>query len=385
MKSVSAAEVRPKKRRRRLPRQLRRSSIGLVIAGALCIGGVVAVTAKESVANPAAGAPNISLVGSGKRVSVTWLGDTLLGDVAQPLIDRNGLTWPAALVRPPKDADLVIANAEGPLTDRVDLFDPLQRFTYKAHPRTAAALASIGIDAVSLSNNHAMDYGPAGLFDTMANAKAAGIRTFGGGATSTEARLPLIVNTDIGTIAIVGFSDDSGINIARSDRPGVHQLNATSIADGIQLARRAGADRVIAHVQWGENYAPVDARQRALAKAFAAAGYDLIVGLHPHVVQPIEIVDGVAVVYSIGNYVFTTPGRFTDAAPGYGLVLTTEFGAGDRLAIRMKCIQTDNAVVSFQPRPCDANQAAALLGSLNPKAIVRGDIAELNVRLRHRA
>jgi poly-gamma-glutamate capsule biosynthesis protein CapA/YwtB (metallophosphatase superfamily) len=115
--------------------------------------------------------------------------------------------------------------------------------------------------------------------------------------------------------------------------------------------------------------------------ALAAAGYDLVIGLHPHVAQPVEIVDGVPVVYSLGNYVFTTPGRFTDAAPGFGLIVTTEFRAGDRLTIRMRCIQTDNAVVSYQPRPCDPSQTRALLGSLNPKAVLRGDVAELDVRL----
>ncbi len=353
-----------------------------MVAGTLCIGIVVAATANESVANLAEGAPRVSVPGTGKGVSITWLGDTLLGDAGQPLLDLNGVNWPAALVQPPADSDVVIANAEGPLTNHGQAFDPLQRFIYKAQPRTASAFAAAGIDAVSLSNNHVLDYGPTGLTDTIRNFRGAGVKTFGAGADDTKARLPLLVDSDAGTIAVVGFADDSGLNIARSDRPGIHQLNATSIADGIQLARRAGADRVVAHVQWGENYAPVDVRQRMLARAFAAAGYDLVIGLHPHVVQPIEIIDGMPVVYSIGNYVFTTPGRFTDAAPGYGLVLTTSFGARDRLAIRMKCIQTDNAVVSYQPRPCDAGQVVALLGSLNPKAVVRGDGAELNLRLR---
>lgn len=382
---VSANKLGPRRKKRRkrkpLPRQLRRAAIALSVAGILCLAFVVAAGAKAPVANPAAGAPRVSLLGRGERVSITWVGDTLLGDAAQALLDRNGLTWPAAHVLPPRDTDLVIANAEGPFTDRGELFDPLQRYSYKAQPRTADAFATIGIDVVSLSNNHVMDYGPTGLFDTMANARAAGIRTFGAGATSEEARLPLMIETDVGTIAVIGFADDSGLNIARIDRPGVHQLNATSIVDGIKLARRAGADLVIAHVQWGENYAPLNARQRVLAKAFASAGYDLVVGLHPHVVQPVEIIDGVPIVYSIGNYVFTTLGRFTDAAPGYGLVLTTEFRSGARLLIKAKCIQTDNAVVFFQPRPCDTIQSKALLGSLNPKAVLHGNVAELNLRL----
>jgi poly-gamma-glutamate capsule biosynthesis protein CapA/YwtB (metallophosphatase superfamily) len=362
-----------------MPAPVRRAAIASVTAGALCVGAVVVTTAAESVPNPAAGGPHVSVAGSGDGFTIAWLGDTLLGDAGQPLIDRYGPTWPAAHVPPPDDADLVIANAEGPLTDHTVVFDPLQRWSYQAQPRSAGALAKIGIDAVSLANNHIMDRGPVGLFDTIANARAAGLVTFGGGATSEQARLPLMIKTDIGTIAVVGFADDSGLNIARRDRPGIRQLNPENIVEDIRLARRAGADRVVAHVQWGENYAPLEARQRALATALAAAGYDLVIGLHPHVVQPIEIIDGVPVVYSLGNYVFTTPGRFTDAAPGYGLVLSTEFDAAGRLTLEMRCIQTDNEVVLYQPRPCDAGQARALLGSLNSKVVVRGDVAQLKV------
>jgi poly-gamma-glutamate capsule biosynthesis protein CapA/YwtB (metallophosphatase superfamily) len=364
-----------------MPVRVRRAAIALVVAGGICLGAVVVTTAGESVRNPAAGGPNISLRGRGERFAIAWLGDTLLGDAGQPMLDRFGPTWAAVHVPPPKDADLVIANAEGPLTDRLEVFDPLQRWSYQAKPSSAAALAAIGIDAVSLSNNHIMDRGPAGMFDTITNVRAAGLRTFGGGATSEQARLPLMVKTDLGVIAVVGFADDSGLNIARPDRPGISQLNPKNIVENIRLARRAGADRVVAHVQWGENYAPRDGRQRALGKALAAAGYDLVIGLHPHVVQPIEIVEGVPIVYSIGNYVFTTPGRFTDSAPGYGLILTTEFRSGSRLMLRMQCIQTDNSVVLFQPRPCDATQARALLGALHPKLVLKGDVGQLDVQL----
>ena len=380
---VGATLARPK-RRRRLPPRLRRASIALAVVGGLCLGGVVAASAGQPVPNAAEGAPRISRMSKDGQASITWVGDTLLGDAGQPFIDQNSLAWPAARVPLPKDSDVVIANAEGPFTDHAGLADPLQKYSYKAQPRTAAAFAAFGIDAVSLSNNHVMDYGAPGMLDTIANAEKAGLRTFGAGATREQARLPLMIETDIGTIGVVGLSDDSGPNIARSDRPGVHQLNAASVADGIKLARRAGADYVVAHVQWGEGYAPVDARQRAFAAALAAAGYDLIIGLHPHVVQPIEIVRGVPVLYSLGNYVFTTPGRFTDAAPGFGLIVTTEFRASGRMVITMKCIQTDNEVVSFQPRPCDSSQTQALLGSLNPKVVVRGDVATLNVPLRSR-
>ena len=114
----------------------------------------------------------------------------------------------------------------------------------------------------------------------------------------------------------------------------------------------------MAYVQWGENYSPVDERQHAFAHALATAGYDLVIGLHPHVVQPVEIVSGVPVIYSLGNYVFTTAGRFNDAVPGFGLTVTTEFRPG-RLTLTMRCIQTDNRARALPAPPVRRHPGAA--------------------------
>jgi hypothetical protein len=359
-------------------------SLLLGIGGVLCLVGVVVSTVAKPVPNPAAGAPKISLVGKGDRFSVAWLGDTLLGDAAQPQLDLFGPAWAAAKVPPPPDADVVIANAEAPITHRVEPFDLLQEFSYQQQPHMAKALAEVGIDVVALANNHAMDRGPLGLADTIANTRAAGLLSFGAGATTAQARLPLLIETDIGVLGVVGLSDDGGVKISRSDRPGIRRLNQANIVDDLELARRAGADWVVAYVQWGENYSPVDERQRAFAHALAAAGYDLVIGLHPHVVQPVEIVSGVPVIYSLGNYVFTTPGRFNDAVPGFGLMVTSEFSPRS-LTLTMRCIQTDNELVLFQARPCDATQAQLVLGALHPQLRVEGDVGRLELPLRQAA
>jgi poly-gamma-glutamate capsule biosynthesis protein CapA/YwtB (metallophosphatase superfamily) len=342
---------------------------------------VAAETIAKPVLDPADAAPTISLLGKGDRFSLAWLGDTYLGDAAQPQLDLFGPGWAAVKVPPPTDADVVIANAEAPITERVEPFDLLQEFSYQQQPRVAGALADLGIDVVALANNHAMDRGPLGLADTITNARAAGLLTFGAGADSAQARLPLLVKTDIGVLGVVGLSDDGGVKISRTDRPGIRRLNQANIVDDIDFARRAGADWVVAYVQWGENYSPVDDRQRAFARALATAGADLVIGLHPHVVQPIEIIGGVPVIYSLGNYVFTTPGRFNDSVPGFGLIVTSEFRT-DRLALTMRCIQTDNDIVLFQPRPCDATQAQLVLGALHPQIRVEGDVARMEVPLR---
>lgn len=346
--------------------------------------GTLFIVAKSiagvAVPSPVAGAPTI-LVASQPEVTITWLGDTFLGDGAQPFIDEFGLLWPAAQLAPLTFGDVVIANLEGPMTDLTQPFDPMQRWSYNSAPEAGAALASMGIDAISLANNHAMDRGPEGLQDTVVNAGTAGLESFGAGTTAKEARLPLLIESDGVLIAVLGFSDDGGLKTASSDRAGVRRLSLLNLADDYKLAKSGGADRVVAAVHWGGNYTAVDPRQEAWAEAFAEAGYDLVIGTGPHIVQPIEIVGGIPIVYSLGNYAFGTPGRFNEAAQGFGLTVSTTFSAADEMTLTVRCVQTDNMLVEFQARPCEEAQADAVLAEVNPTLTITDGVGSMTVVL----
>lgn len=352
----------------------------LTSLGLLSLGVVARALATIDVPSPVAGAPSIR-ARDVDGTSITWLGDTLLGDGAEPLIELNGFDWPSALLPPLEVNDVVIANLEGPMTDLTEPFDPLQRWTYNSRPASAEALAAMGIDAISLANNHAMDRGPDGLFDTIANSKEAGLQAFGAGPTSSEARLPLLIESTPTLIAVIGFSDDGGLKTASSDRPGLRRLSMENLRADIDLARAAGADRVIAYVHWGGNYTAVDHRQETWAEGFAGAGYDLVVGTGPHVAQPISVVQGMPVIYSLGNHVFGTPGRFNAQAEGFGLIVTTSFGDANLLDLTVRCIQTDNEVIAYQPRPCDPDQSQRVLKDVNPRLLAEGDSATMTLPL----
>ena len=125
-------------------------------------------------------------------------------------------------------------------------------------------------------------------------------------------------------------------------------------------------------VHWGANYSEVLHSQRAQARQFAEAGYDLVIGHGPHVVQPIDFVDGMPVVYSLGNFVFGTPGRFTEEFPGFGLAVTTALGPRGFEELLVQCLRTDNDAVRFQPQPCDADDAERVLPPLNDAMRVDG-------------
>jgi poly-gamma-glutamate synthesis protein (capsule biosynthesis protein) len=315
------------------------------------------------------------------HLSVTFLGDTMLADGAKTALDANGYDWPFQLSHAVLGADFTIANAEAPISDRTVVANPLKPFSYAASSLAAPALARAGVDALGLANNHAMDLGPAGMVDTVNNVGAAGVATFGAGLTLKSAQRPLLLRSPAGTLAVVAIGENFGKNSTATDsHPGTLALSAATVQRGVDVARAAGADWVVAYVHWGDNYQPVVPEQRAYAQAFAAAGYDMVIGTGPHVVQPITMVAGMPVAYSIGNFSFGSPGRYKFFhALGYGLALRLDLSRDRAARISVTCLATDNAVVAYQARPCTQAQSSQLFPTVSTQLTPLGaDTALLN-------
>jgi poly-gamma-glutamate capsule biosynthesis protein CapA/YwtB (metallophosphatase superfamily) len=308
------------------------------------------------------------------RFEIVWVGDIMLGNRAQRHLDQYGYEWPFERVRPLLADAFVIGNAEAPITTRTEPYFPQQRYSYNADPAAAAALASVGFDALGLSNNHAMDRGPEGLRDTIHHAQEAGLRTFGAGMSDAEASAPLLVETGYGAVAVLGFGRAWKYGaLAGPDRAGTMTYTTEAIAQMKQSATAAGARWVVAYVHWGENYEPVNDEQRRAAEAFAQAGYDLVIGTHAHLAQEVDIVRGMPVLYSLGNFTFGTSGDFSRSTPGYSVVARTAFGPEGLASIELTCIATDNEVVNYQPRPCSGSQSQALMRRLGSAVTLKGE------------
>ncbi len=312
-------------------------------------------------------------LGPDGRLSVQFLGDTMLGDGAQSLLDTRGVDWPLAGVASALDGDHVVANAEAPITALTEPFNTAKEYSYASSPAVAGALARAGVDSAGLGNNHAMDSGPAGLAETVGHLAAAGVSSFGAGADLAAAERPLLLRSEAGDVGIVALGESYGRSTRADEaQAGTVVLSPRTVQRGVDLAREAGAEWVVAYVHWGENYGRVDAQQRYWAQQLVDAGYDLVIGHGPHIAQPIELIGGVPIVFSLGNFVFGAPGRFDSfGVPGYGLIFTAEFGdTGGRL--RVGCLATDNEVVDYQPVLCTPEQAAALLPVYAPGFEVQG-------------
>jgi poly-gamma-glutamate capsule biosynthesis protein CapA/YwtB (metallophosphatase superfamily) len=240
-------------------------------------------------------------------LTLVFAGDVMLGRDVATVLDGD---WPAALsaVRPwLAGADLAFANLESPLTDA-----PFAggRFDLRAPPQAATALTAVGFDLISLANNHALDGGERGLAQTVATLEEAGIVALvdSGLGIRAEPLHPRISEFPDIRIAFLAFCDTG------------QPLDADAVSRAA-----AQADLLVVSVHWGTEYYPVTARQRSLARQLVAAGADLVVGHGPHVLQPVERVDGALVAYSLGNFLFDQP--FPDTRQGAILRLTLDRGS----------------------------------------------------------
>jgi poly-gamma-glutamate capsule biosynthesis protein CapA/YwtB (metallophosphatase superfamily) len=311
---------------------------------------------------------------------VVFTGDILLGDAGAEVFRTRGFAHAFAHLHPLLAADHVVGNAEGPISEREPRPHPVRRWSYAADPRTATTLREVGFSALGLANNHAFDRGQEGLRDTLSHLERAGIVGFGAGPDEAAALRPLWIETPFGPLAVVGMASPTlhASPEARDGEPGVAVATPERIERVAREARAAGARQLVAYVHWGRNYRGIMPQQRALARLFADAGFDLVIGHHPHVVQPVERLGATWVLYSLGNLAFSTPGRFEEfGAPGYGLVARAYFGDAGLEAVELRCILTDNEVVRFRPRPCAAREAGSLLGELGDGIAVRGEVGVL--------
>ncbi len=186
--------------------------------------------------------------------------------------------------------DAVVINLEGTITSSssVSILDhSILRFTFDPH--FAKYLSSIGVTAVSLSNNHTDDYGAEGLAETKNYLADAGIADFGSPTNTDDLSNELEVKGK--RVCLVGYEEF--VN------PGV----APIIAELIRL--RPSCDFLVATMHAGVEYqASSTAHQQEVAHAFIESGADAVIGTHPHVVEPLEIYLGRPIFYSLGNFLF---------------------------------------------------------------------------------
>ena len=215
------------------------------------------------------------------------------------------------LIQLMRNADIFMLNNEFPYSNGGSPTAGKQ-FTFRARPESAALLHDIGVDIVSLANNHAYDYGESALLDTLDTLEAENIPYVGAGRDIQEASKPYIF--DIGGLKIAYISATQIERLSTPDTkgagettPGVFRcLDASRLLQIIRETKEE-ADFVVVYIHWGtESTDQTDWLQQEQAPQIAQAGADLIIGDHPHVLQKIDYIGDVPVYYSLGNYLFNS-------------------------------------------------------------------------------
>ncbi len=223
-----------------------------------------------------------------------------------------------------KSADIAFGNLESAVSTRGEPFP--KEYNFRAEPAALAGLRrNSGIDVLNLANNHVGDYGPEATVDTVRGVERHGMKAVGAGPSLQRALAPQVVKRLGLKVAFVGFSEIAPIEFAAAPgHPGTAWASPDHVAAAVQAARRK-ADIVIATFHWGiEKQTLETARQRELADLAVRNGAQVVIGAHPHTLQPVRRQGGAIVAYSLGNFVFAAQSPETTTTGILELGLTAE-------------------------------------------------------------
>lgn len=184
------------------------------------------------------------------------------------------------------NADYTIADVEGTLGDTKG-FDAAEKsmFTPSA---LLNALTGSGVDMLMLANDHALDGGFEELQATIANVSAAGLDYVGVAASAEEKATPVVKDIEGIKVGFVAYCEKMGAKVSEeANAYGVNLISNSNAAADLQAVREAGAEVVIALVNWGDKFShQTNETQQKIAQFLVAAGADVIIGYNPHAVQP---------------------------------------------------------------------------------------------------
>ncbi|UJQ94869.1 CapA family protein [Mariluticola halotolerans] len=229
-----------------------------------------------------------------------------------------------------RKADLGFCQLEVNLTERGQRV-PQARHTMRGDPGIADALVDAGLEVVSFAGNHAMDWGPEGLLDTIANLNRAGASQVGTGPDITAARKPVIVTRNGLKVGFVAVNSILPMNYwADENKPGCAPVRGFTVYEQIEHDQPGTPARIHTYPHHGDLEATLDAirwtkqradvvvfshhagihfvqavipdYQRDVAYAAIDAGADLVLGHHAHILKGAEVYKGVPILYSLANF-----------------------------------------------------------------------------------
>ena len=289
-----------------------------------------------------------------------------------------------------ENQDEIIINLESSITD-YDQIEPINKsYLYKMDSDVIAELIKNNITICNLANNHILDYGQIGFNDTISNLSFNNIDYFGAGFNESDSREGLIKQYGKLRVSYLGYFQDRAIYendydfYSSSVKPGVARLNSTNLKSDIPRVK-SKSDLVIISFHMGTNYVTeINELTQTYAQYAIDLGADAIIIHSPHIILPIELYKNKPIFYSLGNFIFTTPGRFSEVKDIYGNGLAVEFKIIDKniTNVLITPFKTNNQVINFQPYILDSTKAQEVFNLIIPANVnyrIQGSTANINL------
>lgn len=245
-------------------------------------------------------------------LSMVLVGDVMLGRLMNEVLKNNEPAYPWGDTRPLFwNADMCLCNLECVLCDEaIPRPATPKAFRFRSDVQQVRVLTEARINAVSLANNHVLDFGIQGLFQMIRVLREAGIHQAGAGAMLREASAPAIWKVKDRTIGLLAFTDNEPGWAATEEQPGVwyvpvalHEPRARQLFALVERTR-AAVDLLVVSAHWGPNWGQIPPEEHcAFAHALIDAGADLIFGHSGHIMRGIEIYQQKPILYCAGDFV----------------------------------------------------------------------------------
>jgi poly-gamma-glutamate capsule biosynthesis protein CapA/YwtB (metallophosphatase superfamily) len=290
-----------------------------------------------------------------KQTTLIFTGDINLGRcIASASIRAEDYTYPFKYVAEKLSAaDITIGSLDGSLSDASSPQPCPQSMNLIGPSNMVQGLQFAGFDVITVATNHVKDCGEEGFlcgnqsfFDTLNTLSQAGIQPVGGGLNVSEARKPVVIERHGIRFAFLGIDQINQKVWATDDTPGVAPLSAETMEQikADIVSAKTIADVVIVLPQWGTEYAAQpDDIQRVWAQEMTDAGATLIIGNHPHIIQPMESFAHGTAFYALGNFVFDQGQNFRRE----GLVVEATFIGTQLESIQL--LPVDINYYTYQP------------------------------------
>jgi poly-gamma-glutamate capsule biosynthesis protein CapA/YwtB (metallophosphatase superfamily) len=293
--------------------------------------------------------------------------------------------------------DWVIGNLETPVAGKDLKYTGYPRFN--APIEILEALKGAGVQLLSTANNHSMDRGFPGIQRTLKNIRKAGIIPIGTSASVVDQHKTVIEERNGIRMGFLAYTyGTNGIPVSADKLYSVNLINRPVIAADIARLRQAEVDVVTVSLHFGIEYQRMPSEiQTSLARELVRAGADIILGSHPHVVQPYEEIeipasesyDGTSrrgiVIYSLGNFISNQTGSWKDVGLVFGLHLIKTRMPDGTSSTKWDRIMTEPTWVHIlsknQKRYYTIIPLRSALESKNIPDLTAGDYSKMNILL----